>query len=177
MKKYFLKSNGQELKVGQWIDLSVPVETSYGKGKAITRVKVTEKTLAKLVEDEFVEVRSNEEALKDALKKVTPFLKALTAKANMDISHAYMLCALVSDMSPMAHLTLLIESLACARNKGKLIKNDVVWWLHPGQGYKPTGMSSSNPLVNRGPVFYDQKDANDAYDMIHPFIEEFFNGK
>lgn len=178
MKKYFLKSNGQELKVGQVIELSIPVETSYGKGMAVTKVRVTEKTLTKLIADEFVtEVDSTQEAMKTALNEITPPLRALAAKANIDLTHAYMLCALLSDLSPTAHLSLLIESMTFTRNKGKVIQNDVVWWLHPGQGYKPFRITANNPLTNRGPVFYDHKDAVDAYNILHPFIEEFFNGK
>lgn len=178
MKKYFLKSNGQELKVGQVIELSVPVETSYGKGMAVTKVIVTEKTLTKLIADEFViEVDPTQEAMKTALNEITPPLRALAAKANIDLTHAYMVCALLFDMSPTAHLSLLIESLAFTRNKGKVIQNDVVWWLHPGQGYNPSRITANNPLTNRGPVFYDYKDAIEAYNILQPLIKEFFDGK
>lgn len=175
MKKYFLKSNGQELKVGQKIELSVPVETSYGAGVATTKVDVTEEVLTKLVADGFAsEVDTQRELLKKAIDKITPSLNTLVSKVDFDTEDGYLLCALLSDLSPMAYLTILIESMALTKNQGKT-KDNKVWWLNPAAGFKPTIISTNNPFVNKGPVFYNQVDAIEAANILQPFIGEFFN--
>lgn len=54
MKKYFLKKNKQEVKLGDEIKMETPVDTSYGKGVATVIVTVTEAILKKLISDGFV---------------------------------------------------------------------------------------------------------------------------
>ena len=39
MKKFFLKENGKEVKLGEKIQISTPVNTSYGEGKAQVEVE------------------------------------------------------------------------------------------------------------------------------------------
>lgn len=171
MKKYFLKSNGQELKVGQVIELSVPVETSYGKGTATTKLVVTEENLTQLIQDEFV---VEKDSLKEAIKEIMPCLKPLSAKVSLDTIHAVMLCEVLYNMSPKAHLQLLIEGIATIKNKGKHIKDNTVYCMTPFDGFHVVAIDYSPKLVKGATVFYDNKDALVAYQMIKPFIEDLY---
>lgn len=74
MKKYFLTKNNQELKVGDKIKLTKPVNTSYGEGMVVTEIKVTENTLEKLVEDGFVRVEEPNES-EGMVERLLPFIK------------------------------------------------------------------------------------------------------
>lgn len=58
MKKYFLKTGKtkREIKIGDEIKLSKPVDTPYGKGETVVTVNVTEESLKKLIESGKVEV-------------------------------------------------------------------------------------------------------------------------
>jgi hypothetical protein len=167
MKKYFLKSNGQEIKLGQKIELSVPVETSYGKGTATTKLVVTDETLIQLIEDGFV---VEKDSLKSARKEIMPCLKPLSAKVNLSTIHTSMLCEILYDMSPKTHLQLLIEGIATTKNKGKHIKDNTVYCMTPFDVFHVVAVDYSPKIAKSAVVFYDQKDAIEAYHMLSPFI-------
>ena len=57
MKGYFLKDGGREVKLGQIVEISTPVNTSYGEGTAYVNVELTEETLPELISDGFILVK------------------------------------------------------------------------------------------------------------------------
>lgn len=171
MKKYFLKSNGQEIELGQKIELSVPVETSYGEGTATTKLVVTRETLTQLIQDGFV---IEKDPLKSAINEIRPYLKPLSAKIGLDTIHTSMLCDILYNISPKTHLQLLIEGIATTKNKGKHIKDNTVYCMTPLDGFHVVAVGYSPKVVKNAIVFYDQKDAIEAYHMISPFIKDLY---
>ena len=45
MKKFFLKENGKEVKLGEKIQISTPVSTSYGEGRTQVEIEISPATL------------------------------------------------------------------------------------------------------------------------------------
>ena len=171
--KYFLKSNNQEIKLGQTIELSTPVDTSYGKGAAIVKVTVTEPVLAKLVEDGFVKNVLEEKDAKSPLASLKPFYKSIARENNISLLDAINLCEIIYEMCPTAHLELLITTIAKVNNRNKPVGNNV-WWLNPLKGYKPT-VASSN--IKGVVFFHTEQGASEAYILLKPFIDEILDGE
>lgn len=76
IKKYYLKKGHQELKFGDVVTLSTPVDTPYGKGEAQVEVTVDENIMRQLIKDNFVIVtecpladKNSDKDLKEKLKE------------------------------------------------------------------------------------------------------------
>lgn len=177
--KYFLKKNNEEIKIGQTIELSTSVDTSYGPGVATTKVKVTEPMLKKLIEDGFVvEKKEKKESNKvdditNTIIALKPYLKKIGKKVGFDLHEVMMLLSIVSGVSKAVHLGIFIEVIAEAKNKGKTIKNKA-YYLNPIYGYKPSPVIGN---FNGAPVFADLEDAEEVYKLLLPLIEDALHGK
>ena len=60
MVKYYLK-NGQEVKIGNTVEIRKPVDTTLGKGTATVNVLVTQATLELLIKEGFVVKKDDNE--------------------------------------------------------------------------------------------------------------------
>ena len=171
MKKYFLKESKQEIAVGQTIELTTPVTTSYGEGVATTEVKVTESVLKKLISDGFVvEEDPEKEQVEQVIVKLRPYIKKLAKRVGISYSSAYVLLGMLAKY-PMAHLTMLIEIMAASMNEGKTAGNSC-FVLHPIHDFIPCRVRRHIPGS-----FYSEADATNAYNILKPFITAFLSGK
>ena len=169
MRKYFLVKNNQELKLGDVIKMTKPVDTSYGKGETTVKIKVDLTTLNQLVEDGYVRV---EDYSKEEFEKITPYIGRFSHKHSISFSEACVVLAGLCKISPRAHFQLVLETIAEMKNKGKKpVKK--VWYLNPFADYKPVIVDYNPAIIS----FYSEKDALDAYNVLRPFIEELVNGK
>lgn len=170
MKKYFLKESRQEIAVGQTIELTTPVTSSYGEGVAVTKVKVTESVLKKLIRDGFVvEEDPEEEQIKQAIVNLRPYIKKLAKKMGISYNSAYMFLSMLSE-HPLTHLTMLIEAMSNSMNEGKALDSSY-YILHPLYGFTPYKVTIKGTSKNLTPgLFYNKADADAAYHILKPFI-------
>lgn len=176
MKKYFLTENNKELKVGNKIKLTASVNTSYGKGKGVIEVKVTEDTLEKLVKDGLVRVEESNEAdeadeavnTECLIERLKPYIMEIAKKMHADFPTACGMLGVTYDISPKIQLQLLLETIAEVKNRGKKPGKDN-WWLNPLTGYKPIKVIGSPTSAT---VFYEVWDALEAYKTLLPFIKD-----
>ena len=172
MKKYFLTKNNQELKVGDKIKLTKPVNTSYGKGMVVTEIKVTENILEKLVEDGFVRVEEPDES-ESMVERLKPYIRKIARKNHIDFPTACTMLSVMLEVSPKAHLQLLVETIAEVKNRDKEPGKDT-WYLNPLTSYKPVQIVG-NPTT--ATVFYEAGDALEAHRTLLPFIKDILDGE
>lgn len=179
MKKYFLKKNGQELKIGDKVQLTKSVNTSYGEGKVITEVAIdSEEILDRLVNDGFVGVEQaepeHEEGAEALLARLKPYIRRIGRKNDLDYPTTCAMLNAVLHVSPKAHLQMLIESIAEVKNRDKHAGKSV-YYLNPISSFKPVEIIG-NP--NSATVFFDAADALEAHSLLLPFIKDLMlNGK
>lgn len=172
MKKYFLTKNNQELKVGDKIKLTKLVDTSYGEGMTVIEIKVTENTLEKLVKDGFVRVEEPDES-EGMVEKLKPYIRKIARKNHINFPAACAMLSSVLEVSPKAHLQLLVEAIAEVKNRDKE-PGKYTWYLNPLISYKPISIVG-NPTT--AIVFYEEGDALEAHRTLLPFIKDILDGE
>lgn len=170
MKKFFLK-DGKEVKLGEKIQISTPVRTSYGEGKAQVEVEISPATLKKLVDDGFVTIKDDKPQKTEAqlfFESMKPYYRRFARKNGMTLSACFAYFSLLAETSKRAHLTVLLETIAEVKNGG-LEKGSTVYWLNPAAGYYPVEVVGNH---YNSIVFYSLKDAMDAHKLLAPIIKD-----
>ena len=175
MKKYFLTKDNQEIGVGDKITLTKPINTSYGGGIAVIKIKVTEDILEKLVKDGFVRVEESDESdeSEGMIKRLKPYIMEIARKNHIDFPTACGMLEVVLETSPKAHLQLLTETIAEVKNRGKE-PGEYTWYLNPLTSYNPTQIIGNPPTAT---VFYGVGDAFEAHRTLLPFIKDILDGE
>lgn len=171
MKKFFLKEDGKEIKLGEKIQISTPVNTSYGEGKAQVEVEISPATLKKLVDDGFVIIKDDEPQKTEVqifFENMKPYFRRFARKNGMSLPACMGYFLLLAETSKRAHLLVLLETIAEVKNRD-LKMGTKVYWLNPAANYSPVGVVGNN---NNAVVFYSAKDALDAYRLLHPLIKD-----
>lgn len=171
MKKFFLKEDGKEVKLGEKIQISTPVNTSYGEGKAQVEVEVSPATLKKLVDDGFVIIKDDEPQKTEVqlfFENMKPYFRRFARKNGMSLFSCMGYFLLLYETSKRAHLLVLLETIAEVKNRD-LKKGPKVYWLNPAANYSPVEVVG-NP--NNAVVFYSAKDALDAHRLLLPLIKD-----
>lgn len=171
MKKFFLKEDGKEVKFGEKIQISIPVNTSYGGGKAQVEVEVSPVTLKKLVDDGFVIIKDDEPQKTEAqifFENMKPYFRRFARKNGMSLPACIGYFLTLSETSKRAHLLVLLETIAEVKNRD-LKKGSKVYWLNPAANYKVAEVVGNH---NNAVVFYSPEDAVDAYKLLLPFIKD-----
>lgn len=174
MKKFFLKEDGKEVKFGEKIQISIPVNTSYGGSKAQVEVEVSPATLKKLVDDGFVIIKDDEPQKTEAqifFENMKPYFRRFARKNGISLPACIGYFFILSETSKRAHLLVLLETIAEVKNRD-LKKGTKVYWLNPAANYSPTEVVG-NP--NNAVVFYSAKDALDAHRLLLPLIKNLGN--
>lgn len=171
MKKFFLKEDGKEVKLGEKIQISTPVNTSYGKGKAQVEVEVSPATLSKLVEDGFVIIKGDEPQKTEEqtfFENMKPYFRRFARKNGIPLYYCIEYFSLLYETSKRAHLLVLLETIAEVKNRD-LKKGPKVYWLNPAANYSPVEVVGNH---NNAVVFYSVKDALDAHRLLLPLIKD-----
>ena len=171
MKKFFLKEDGKEIKLGEKIQISTLVNTSYGEGKAQVEVEVSPATLKKLVDDGFVLIKDDEPQKTDAqifFENMKPYFRRFARKNGMSDYSCMGYFLLLYETSKRAHLLVLLETIAEVKNRD-LKKGPKVYWLNPAANYSPVELVGNH---NNAVVFYSAKDALDAHRLLLPLIKD-----
>lgn len=168
MNKYFLKSDNKEIKIGEKIQLKMPINTSYGEAEAIAEIEVNEKTLAQLVEDGFVEVKEEKSREELTYDKLLPYFHRAVVRKDLGVYSdlALSLFSILRSISPKAFITLAFDVIAQEKNRGKQNPMKEYFYCDPEHDYKPC-TSYGEPFL---PVFYRDSDAWHAYTMLKPLI-------
>lgn len=171
MKKFFLKEDGKEVKLGEKIQISTPVNTSYGEGKVHVEVEVSIATLKKLVDDGFVIIKDDEPQKTEVqifFENMKPYFRRFARKNGMSLPACMGYFLLLSETSKRAHLLVLLETIAEMKNRD-LKKGPKVYWLNPAYNYSPVEVVGNH---NNAVVFYSVKDALDAHRLLLLLIKD-----
>lgn len=168
--KYVLLKTNREVKIGDTVEIVKNLDTAYGTGKLTVKVKITEDTLKKLIEDGFI-VPVEQKAWSIGSEypdNIKPYLLKLARERNVELPRFLIILIHVAKISRRAHLDILIEAMAKNHNEVKRPKEGY-WYLDPCVGYKPVqyiGGKSKGAIV-----FKDLKGAEAAYNLLTPFIK------
>ena len=171
MKKFFLKGDGKEVKLGEKIQISTPVNTSYGEGKAQVEVEVSPATLKKLVDDGFVIIKDDEPQKTEEqifFENMKPYFRRFARKNGMSLPACMWYFLLLSETSKRAHLLVLLETIAEVKNRD-LKKGPKVYWFNPAANYM-IEVIDNHP--NNAVVFYSKEDALEAHRLLLPLIKD-----
>lgn len=166
MKKYFLKSTKEEIKVGNKIQLKKKMNTFYGEGILTTDVTVTEKILKKLISDGFVYIQEENGNVVNH-KALKPYISEFARKSNLSLFEAYITLLYILEISPRAYLATITEIIAEVKNANKE-PGKYCWYLFPLYNYKPIQIAGNPTTVT---AFYNEEDAREAYNLLLPVVK------
>ena len=174
MVKYYLK-DGQEIKVGDTVEIQKTVDTTLGKGTATVSVLVTQASLELLIKEGFVTKEDDEQTAEELLKALKPYIRRFARNNKLSFDDALAVLAAVLEMSPAAHIQMLLEVMTEVMNMGKSATSPTVFILSRGHNYKVCQTSLEGAKLV--PKFYLRSDAERAYTLLKPFIDEIVNEK
>lgn len=171
--KYFIKKSGQEVKLGQVIEVEQKVNTSLGEGICKTEVQITPANIELLVKQGFLVQKDEKEEqfdLEAHWHKLKPYIKRFAKKHGLPLPEAILFFASLSAVSSTAHIQVLLEIIAEAKNEGKL--GPMIFVLPPTHNFNVCRCRiniSKNKFI---PKFHSKEDAEEAYELIRPFLNE-----
>lgn len=177
MVKYYLK-NGQEVKIGNTVEIQKTVDTTLGKGTATVSVLVTQASLELLIKEGFVVKKDDnewtEEKLKRHLEMLKPYIRRFARKNKMTYDDAVCALAAILEMSPASHIQMLLEVMSEVMNREKPTSS-YMFVMSPLHGFN---IYKTKYVRNKWiPRFYSEEDAKKAYMLLKPFIDEIVNGE
>lgn len=165
MVKYYLKNTDKEVKVGNTIEISIPGRTPYGEGKCEVKVLVTQATLSQLVKDGIVEAKDDLVAnLNEEMYR--PYVRRLARKCKLSFGEACEMLDTLLNVSPYAHVCLLLELIAEVSNRDKE-PHSASYIVDPATRRVSVISTEGNAF---GPRFITADDARKASELIKPFI-------
>lgn len=169
--KYFIKDSDKEVQMGQTIEVEQKVTTSLGVGVCKIQVVVTPENVGLLVKQGFLVQKEEENGMSPALKehweKLKPYIRRFARKKDMSLVSAIMFFASLEEMSPLAQIYVLLETISEVKNRDKSAA-PTVYYLSPTCGFK---VAMVNLRASKfAPVFYSRDDAEEAYELIKPFL-------
>lgn len=176
MKKYFLRDNKQEVKLGDKVDLFTTTDTPYGEGRTTVVVTLTEKMLKQLIEDGLIIEKEDATGEYDFMNGIKPYIRRFARKNGWTFPNAITFLQLLSVLCKKAHLDVLVEMVSEAKNRGKQ-KGEEVYFLNALNGYYPKAVRIADVKYLPRMHFYDAKDALDARKLLLPVIEDILDGE
>ena len=169
--KYFIKDSDKEVQIGQTIEVEQKVTTSLGEGVCKTQVVVTPENIGLLVRQGFLVQKEEEKGMSPATReyweKLKPYIRRFARKNDMPLVPAMLFFAELEQMSPLAQIHVLLETISEVKNRGKS-SAPMVYCLSPVCGF---GIAMVNLKASKFvPVFYSKDDAKEAYELIKPFL-------
>ncbi len=171
--KYFIKKSGQEVKLGQVIEVEQKVNTSLGEGICKTEVEVTPANIELLVKQGFLVQKDEKEEQFDFeahWQKLKPYIRRFAKKHDLPLPEAVLFLACLSATSKAAHVQVLLEVIAEAKNEGK--PGPMIFVLPPSHNFKVCRCKTTLPSSKFVPRFCFREDAEEAYELIRPFLNE-----
>lgn len=177
MVKYYLK-NGQEVKIGNTVEIQKKVDTTFGEGTATVKVPVTQASLELLIKEGFVVKKDDNEWTEEKLRRhfemLKPYIRRFARKNKMTYDDAVHALAAIFEMSPVSHIQMLLEVMSEVMNREKP-KAPSMFILSPFHGFN---VYCTKYVRNKWiPRFYTEEDAKNAYMLLKPFIDEIVNGE
>ena len=166
--KYFIKDSDKEVQMGQTIEVEQKVTTSLGEGICKTQVVVTPENVGLLVKKGFLVQKEEEKGMSPATKehweKLKPYIRRFARKNDMPLVPAILFFASLEQVSPLAQIHVLLETISEVKNRGK--EGEQRYFCDPIRSYKVTEYLC-HPML---PGFVDMADAKEAYELIKPFL-------
>lgn len=169
--KYFIKDSDKEVQMGQTIEVEQKVTTSLGEGVCKTQVVLTPENVKMLVKQGFLVQKEEEKGMSPANKehweKLKPYIRRFARKNDISLIPAIMFFASLEQVSPLAQIHVLLETISEVKNRGKSPAS-TVYCLSPICGFKVAMVNLEASKFT--PVFYSRADAWEAHELIKPFL-------
>lgn len=177
MRKYFLGKTDREVKLGSTISVREKVNTSFGFNEVGFVVTLNKKNVKKFIDRGIIRVEDdNEMDVEKKFEGIVPCIRRIFNKSPFSHAFTEKFLNTLANISPKAHLQLLIENFAEIRNKDKKI-GDCTWYLNPIAGYAPVKIMGNPSSTMVATVFYDEQDAKEVYSLLSDFINAIIDGK
>jgi len=154
--------------MGQTIEVEQKVVTSLGEGICKTQVVVTPENVGLLVKQGFLVQKEEEKGMSPATKehweKLKPYIRRFARKNDMPLVPAILFFASLEQVSPLAQIHVLLETISEVKNRGK--EGEQKYFCDPVRSYRVTE-HLCHPML---PGFIDMADAKEAYELIKPFL-------
>lgn len=168
MVKYYLKDTNQEIKIGNKIQVKVPVDTPYGKGTCDIETLVTQTSLEQLCKDGFAEKKQvSEVPAAFHIDDYTP-LAEYFSKSEYTHRISWDFLYILRKVSPYAHNWLLLDIISKVMNKDKKF-GEHVFIVTSGVNMDVRVKRLLNKNVDL-PKFTSFTDAFQATKLIMPFV-------
>jgi hypothetical protein len=165
MIKYYLKDSKKEVKMGDKLNITVPIGTPYGTTKCKFDVIITQGTLKQLIKDKLIEEK--EVPIID-IEKYRYFIRKLAEKNDWTIIATTDLMDLLKSTSLAAHNALLLDLIAQHYNSERS-KSRVVFTISTDGMYIVSHDITTTRIAS--PSFYNYSDAEKALAFMQPFYE------
>lgn len=111
MIKYYLKSNGQEVKVGDMIKVSSQTNTPFGIGTTVVHVTMTQDLIPKLIKNNVIEKRDSDN------KDMKFYVRKVARRFNISFPEAENMLSTFVSVEPVLALTMLLKEMSLHMNK------------------------------------------------------------
>lgn len=111
MIKYYLKSDGQEVKIGETIQVSTRTNTPFGVGTTTLHVVMSQDTIPLLLEHEVIEKRETSN------KGLRFYVRKVARRFNMSYPEAAEMLDNFIEKEPVVALTMLLKEMSLNMNK------------------------------------------------------------
>ena len=168
MKRYFLKKNHQEVKVGSTVKITKETTTKYGVGETTVSFKMTEKDLEELIKEGLVYVKKDKH-------DIDYYISRLAHTLEVDNPFAYLIIELLKTKRPTYVIQLLLKEISESMNSYEnfqhfpflyivsLRNGDVLPITNTGLNYKSVAL------------FVTRKDAEEAKEILKPLFDKVFH--
>lgn len=112
MIKYYLKSNGQEVKVGDTIKVSSQTNTPFGVGTTTIHVTMTQDLIPMLLEHDVIEKRETSEK-----KDLKHYIRRVARRFDMTFPEAESMLSTFVEAEPVVAFTMLLKEISLHMNK------------------------------------------------------------
>lgn len=111
MIKYYLKSNGQEVKVGDTIKVSSQTSTPFGVGTTVIHVTMTQDLIPKLIENDVIEKRDTDS------KDMKFYVRKVARRFGITFPEAEDMLGTFINVEPVLALNTLLKEMSIHMNK------------------------------------------------------------
>ena len=112
MIKYYLKSNGQEVKIGDTIKVSSQTNTPFGVGTTVIHVTMTQDLIPMLIEHDVIEKREMNEK-----KDLKYYVRRVARRFDMTFPEAEDMLGTFVGAEPVVAFTMLLKEISLYMNK------------------------------------------------------------
>ena len=169
MIKYYLKTNGQEVKVGDTIKISSQTETPFGVGTTVLHVTMTQDLIPMLLEHEVIEKRESD-------KDLRVYIKKFAKRFGLSFSGAKEMLSVFIEKEPALAASALLKEISITLNmdKGSLADLPKVYVISSINGKIYEVPKKDIKTYAHFAPFRSREQAKEAYDLLGTLLNDMY---